>query len=117
MTCLIEVSLQSWSSCSVLTVCFDEIALKMTEKFVINSPNTCLSHSPTDLTLRGTQSISTGRFFTSKKHFRAIFPVVVVPPAPTLSGVSTQFFLLSILLPASWPHQLEQLVVDSPSML
>ena len=36
-----------------------EIALKMTERLVINSLKTFLSHSPSDLTFRGIHSIKT----------------------------------------------------------
>ena len=91
-TNIIDVSLQSVSSSSILITLLEEMALKMTEIFIRNSSYTFLSHWPSLRTVS-----CNCRFSASNRNFQAVFPVVVVPPAPVLSGWSTATLVLLLL--------------------
>ena len=69
--------------------CLHYVLRKLLLKLQINSLKTFLSHLPSFLDFLGTHSTRTWCFAGSNKRFCAMLPVVVVPPAPTGSGLST----------------------------
>ena len=80
-----EVSLQRLSSSSLLAFCLEDTAFKICNELVKNVPITPSIFSRFFWNIFN-QDLT---FYRNKQKISAMLPVVVVPPAPTGSGLST----------------------------